>query len=69
MIYKINIRNLVLYDLLIYYGIFVSYQQNAMLDLLTENMIFIYNKQQENIANNCVIISSDSQQFKNYSLQ
>ena len=38
-----------------YYGIFVSYKLNEMLDFLKENMISIYNKYQELITNNCVI--------------
>ena len=63
-----NVSILVLCYLFMYYGIFVSYKLNEMLDFLKENMISIYNKYQELITNNCVINTCAFQQFSNYSI-
>ena len=40
-----------------------------MLDFIKYNMIFIYNKQNENIANEYVIIPGDPPQLSHLSLQ
>ena len=57
------VRILVLYYMLMNYDIFEFYIRHQMLALLKENMICIYNKNLENIANNYVRISGVLQQF------
>ena len=46
------VRILVLYDMFIDYGIFKSYFQHSVLDLIKENSVLIYKLYQGNIANN-----------------
>ena len=69
MVAKNYVRILVPYYHLMYYGILERYVCYSTLDLLEENIVFIYNKLQANITKNYVKTSGDFQQFSPYSLQ
>ena len=60
MIYDNYVSILVLYYLFMYYGIFGRYIKHSMLDLIKENMIFIYNKHPEKLPTNVLSFMATS---------